>query len=279
MTLPITDYPLPSACTSGSQHLDGWQIAWAQIDGSRHLISEDRLAHRPVQFPGEASQALFAALADGVGGGARGDVAAADLVEYSIALPDADYLDPAAIAAHMAGADEHVQAALREVTFAPGATTLAAAWLGSDGRGHILRVGDSRLYRLTPECLEPLTQDQTYAYTGEPVPDGYAPDDLANMVGTGHMGEPEIQPIHIAPGSHLLLCSDGLHRGLDDPALHNGFYAALSAHKGQLEPVARALCQAARAAGSEDDISLILIGRSSPPQATGWRRWWPFRSR
>jgi serine/threonine protein phosphatase PrpC len=275
----MTHYPFPSPCASGSQFLKGWQIAWAQIDGSRHLINEDRLAHRAVQFPGEASQALFAALADGVGGGARGDVAAQALVEYSVALHPSDYLRAAAIATHLAGADEHVQAALREVTFAPGATTLAAAWLGSDGRGHILRVGDSRLYRLTPECLEPLTQDQTYAHTGEPVPDGYAPDDLANMIGTGHMGEPEIQPIHLAPGSHLLLCSDGLHRGLDDPALHNGFYAALSTHKGQLEPVARALCQAARAAGSEDDISLILIGRSSPPQATGWRRWWPFRTR
>jgi len=272
----MPQYPLPSPCTSGGQHLKGWQLAWAQIDGTRHLINEDRLAHRAVQFPREAGQALFVALADGVGGGARGDVAAAALVEHSTALHASDYLRPAAIATHMYTADEHVQAALREVTFAPGATTLAAAWLGSDGRGHIMRVGDSRLYRLAPERIEPLTQDQTYAYTGEPVPDGYAPDDLANMVGTGHMGEPEIQPIHLACGSYLLLCSDGLHRGLDDPGLHATLYASLAANDGQLEATARDLCLAARAAGSEDDISLILVHRPWPPKASGWRRWWPF---
>lgn len=274
----MTDYPLPSPCNSGSQHLKGWHIAWAQIDGSHHLINEDRLAHRPVQFRGEARQALFAALADGVGGGARGDVAAQALADYSVALHPSDYLRAAAIATHLAGADDHVRAALREVTFSPGAATLAAAWLGADGRGHILRVGDSRLYRLTADAIEALTRDQTYAHTGEPVPDGYAPDDLANMIGTGHMGEPEIQPIHLAPGSHLLLCSDGLHRGLADTALHARFLAALATHGGQLEPTARDLCQAARAAGSDDDISLILISRPIPPRATGWQRWWPRRS-
>lgn len=262
----------PPACTGGEARLDGWQLAWAQIAGSGHAVLEDRLAHRAVHFRGDRCPALFCALADGVGSGARGDVAAEALVDYSLALHGADYLRPAAVLSHMLGAEACVQEALREVSFAPGAATLAAAWLGSDGRGLIQRVGDCRLYRLGTARIERLTDDQTYAQSGETPPEGSAPDDLAHMVGTGYMGPPQLQPIALAVDSHLLLCSDGLHRGLADQELHAVFYGALAGADDHLSAaVARELCLAARCAGSQDDIS-ALVARRLPPPAGFWRR-------
>jgi serine/threonine protein phosphatase PrpC len=165
-------------------------------------------------------------------------------------------------------AEGQVQLKLREVSYAPGAATLAAAWLlptrADDGaagaQGHILRVGDARLYRFDGQALEPLTEDQTYASVGESPPEGATLDDPARMVGTGFTGRPEVLPVQLAAGDMLLLCSDGLHRGLAACRM-----AELLSQGGELDACALRLGQAARRAGSEDDIT-VLLARMPLPQ-------------
>lgn len=261
---------------SDSLSLNGWQIAWAQLTGCHHRVNEDRVAIRaipPAITPHASPQGVFLALADGVGGGARGDVAAAALCQHALQLADGDYCQPQAIAHWMGQAENHVQAALRQVTFAPGAATLAAAWLGADGSGHLLRVGDARLYRLDEQGLTPLTADQTYAHTGETPPPGAQPEDCANMVGTGFMGEPDVHPVQLAPQQRLLLCSDGLHRGQTDAQLHAALQTPDAQSPQGLAASVAQLVQAAREAGSEDDISLLVARRLLPSRLVWWRRW------
>ncbi|MBC7617914.1 MAG: protein phosphatase 2C domain-containing protein [Candidatus Saccharibacteria bacterium] len=255
--------------------LPGWRLGWAQVIGRHHpRFSEDSLAHHSALQPGGvvgSPLGLFLAVADGVGGGARGEVASAALTAHSVALPHALLGKPEGIAQWMQLAEGQVQLKLREVSHSPGAATLAAAWLqpagpslqrsngqwqkpcGEGAQGHIMRVGDARLYRFDGQSLEALTTDQTYQAVGDPPAEGASPDDPARMVGTGHTGTPELQPLHLPWGHTLLLCSDGLHRGLS-----TGRMAELMREGGELSACALRLALAARLGGSDDDITVLL---------------------
>jgi serine/threonine protein phosphatase PrpC len=276
----------------GGVQLPGWQLGWAQVIGRHHpRITEDTVSHRSSVLPDQrfgGTRALCLAVADGVGGGSRGEVASAALAAHSVALPDELLGRADAIAQWMQLAEGQVQIKLRDVSNSPGASTLAAAWLRpvdhelvrSDGgakvrvgvQGHIMRVGDARLYRFDGNSVQPLTSDQTYASVGEIAPEGASQDDPARMVGTGFMGEPELVPVHLADGHTLLLCSDGLHRGLTAEQM-----AKLLREGGDLSMCALRLAQSARLGGSDDDITVLLahvsVDLARSPRATSkpWR--------
>lgn len=279
-TLPSATDMRMASC--GGQQLPCWQVAWAQVIGVHHArVTEDSVAHHSPD-----AQTLFLSVCDGVGGGARGDVASATASAHAVAMPAALVGDAAGIAQWMDQAEALVQMRLREVSHSPGATTLTAAWLtqrpplppslaGKLGKagdvaqrqpdqgyahGHILRVGDSRIYTYDGAQVLPLTQDQTYETMGLPwAAHGAQPDAPAAMIGSGCMGQAEVVPVALALGHLLLLCSDGLHRGLDATRM-----AAILAQAPTLEDAALQLVQAARAAGSTDDITVLLAHATAP---------------
>lgn len=273
----------------------GWQLGWAEVIGCHHPhICEDCVAMRlttPLAAAGGAPehskvQAACLAVADGVGGGAYGDIASAALAAHCTCMPEAILGDRQAMNQWLHLAEAQVQYQLRQVGYAPGAATVAAAWLwpatptiarlpglgqgtwnksyAAGMQGYLLRIGDARLYQFDGQQLVPLTTDQTYAHMGETPPEGATPDDPARMVGTGFMGELELVPLHLPAGHTLLLCSDGLHRGLDAASM-----AALLKGGDDLAATALQLAQAARRAGSEDDISVLLARcESTAPDST-----------
>lgn len=260
----------------------GWSLAWAQLIGVHHLsLSEDSVAHRLIDL-GSDQHALSLAVADGVGGGARGDVASSVLAQHCTQAPDAVLGDSARLTKWMREAEDEVQRKLREVSFSPGASTVVAVWLLPDGSGHLVRVGDARAYcydtssdgASAQPVLRQLTKDQTYAYVQETPPEGGSPDDPARMVGTGFMGEPEIEPLYLKPGQTLLLCSDGLPRGLDT----DGMGSILSASS-NLAEAARNLAEEAFKRGSEDDITVLLaqLKTASNDQPSMVKDWWTTR--
>jgi serine/threonine protein phosphatase PrpC len=259
----------------GGNTLPGWQLGWAQVIGRRHpRFTEDSVAHASRLLAGSvlgSTQALCLAVADGVGGGSRGEVCSAALASHCVALPE-DLLGQAdGITQWMERAEGQVQMKLREVSFSPGASTLAAAWLQPAetgtrvAHGYILRVGDARLYLFDGHQVTALTTDQTYAAVGEVPPEGATPDDPARMIGTGFMGQPELVPMELTLGHTLLLCSDGLHRGLSEQRI-----AELLCEGGDLPVCALRLAQAARLAGSDDDIT-VLLAQPFQPAAKPWR--------
>ncbi len=252
---------------SGMKRRGGWTVAWAQITGVHHSVCEDRLAHRVLKR--ENAGGLCLAVADGVGGGARGDVAAEALARHCVDVPAALIGKSDTLAQWMRMAEGQVQLRLREVTFSPGAATLVAAWLDADGKGHLMHVGDCRAYRYGNGLLEVLTEDQTYTHIGEKPPEGVPTEAPARMVGTGCMGEPNLRPLSLSSGETLLLCSDGLHRDLETSKIAE---TLLSTSK-SLQTVCIALVNAARQAGSEDDITVQLARRSIGVgiAAQGWR--------
>lgn len=245
----------------GTISRDGWELAWAQTIGLNHpSISEDAVGHSFPQ-PACAGGAVHLVVTDGVGSGARPEVAANALTAHCLQLPDTAQGNPTAIANWVAAADAVVAQALTAVHHRPGAAMLAAAWLAQDGTGHLVRVGDARVYRFDAHTciLEPLTQDQTYAHMGEAPPPGGHSDDPARMVGSGCMGTPEVQHLSLAPHHTMLLCTDGLARGAEAATLAAILGAATLAEG--LDGTARDLCLAALHGGSQDDITVLLARR------------------
>lgn len=248
--------------SAGSLKRDGWELAWAQTIGLNHAnISEDAVGHRFPQ-PACASGAVYLAVADGVGSGARPEIASSTLTAHCLALPESSQQHPAAIADWVLAADNAVAQAVATVHHRPGAAMLAAAWLQAGGTGHLVRVGDARAYAFDAQTcqLQALTQDQTYVHMGETPPPGGHDDDPARMVGSGCVGTPEVQAVALEPHHTLLLCTDGLCRGAGNTTLSTILGAATRTEG--LDATARDLCLAALHGGSQDDITVLLARRT-----------------
>ena len=260
----------------GHSDIPGWRVAWAQVVGLHHEVTiEDSVVARGAAYTrnvggGHSPHALAVAVADGVGGGSRGDVASSALVEHCAALAVDSFDDAEAIAEWVYAAEEVVQTAIRAVSHNPGAATLAAAWLRpcdapSDlalATGYVVRVGDARAYRFDGTTLHQLTIDQTYASLAEPVPRGGLPDDPARMIGTNFVGIPEIIPFTLGAGDTLLLCSDGLHGTLNATDIGSQLIClnqASSVDTEELAYVANTMVRSARIAGGDDDITVLLL--------------------
>ncbi len=147
-------------------------------------------------------------------------------------------------------------------------TTLSAAGVIGD-RLVIATVGDSRAYVLRAGTLVQVTRDQSLH--SALIAAGHNEDEAAiaggailQALGVGPDVEPSLSIIELRRGDRVLLCSDGLHGLVGDPALA----LLLSEPHGVAESV-KLLIAAARAAGGTDNITAIVceVGgeRLAPP--------------
>lgn len=233
------------------------EVAVASSCGSDHAVNED--AHSPLEGDGR----LFV-VADGVGGGAMAQVASRMLVGELHAALAAGEPDSARIDRAILSADRAIAAAIARVTHRPGAATVVlAAALGRSAADWIVAwVGDCRAYRWSArraERIVPLTLDDTFRHLGERPPASGSPDDPARMVGNGAtMGaNSALQPL--ATGELLVLCSDGVHKHVAPADLER-----VLAEPFPLAARAEALVTLARAQGSADDATVLLVERGEP---------------
>lgn len=268
-----------------------WLLAWACQVGSRHL-QHGKPCEDSVAYQFQANKALALACADGISGGAAGDVASGNAVRYCtgfeasacIASPDGQFGTPQCqttlwadavtqganpLQAHLDGLDAHVQQAIAKCSSRAGATTLAAAWLQADGTCWLTHLGDVRAYRHTPAALQRITQDHTYTNAGETPPHLVPADNPNRMAGNGFGGQPPLQTFQLLPGECLLLCTDGLHGFLTDAQINNELHPlrhavthALARLPAITHAVARRLLRKAVAAGSDDDIAVQVLWRA-----------------
>ena len=208
------------------------------------------------------------AVADGVGGGPGGEVAAALAIDAigrgaGSARSAADLERLAADAA----AEVH-EASRRDPALAGMATTLTAALLTSEGLA-VVHAGDSRLYRLRGAALEQLTDD--HALVAQLLRDGLLPPEraeshpLRNMLTRALGRDPDVDYqqllVEMAPGDAFLLCTDGLTKMVAEDRI-----AAIVAGAPTLAAATRALVDAANAAGGHDNVTVVL--GSAAPAAT-----------
>lgn len=204
------------------------------------------------------------AVADGMGGMARGDWAAGTLVDALNAVPRHE--DAGAMVAATADAIQQanqaivIESAVRGVQMG---TTIVALVI-RDRQFTVMWVGDSRAYLRRDGQLHPLTRDhsqvQELVDRGVLDPAMAATHPLRNVITRAvGIGEPlTIDAITdtLLPDDQFLLCSDGLHGVVDD-----GEIAAILAQHDATQ-AARALVDRCHALGAPDNVTLVLVTAS-----------------
>ena len=219
----------------------------------------------------------LAAVADGVGGAAAGEVASRAAIDALVHLDRCRLDDPLdhALASAIASGNEAIGfiAGCRP-GMAGMSTTLTAVALDDDDY-LVANVDDSRTYLLRDGALERLTRDdslvQRLVDSGAVTPAEARTHPQRSLVLATLDGDPERRPppvtaIAAREGDRLLLCSDGLSDALDDAQIADLLGIAAR------EECAERLVAAALAAGARDNVSVIVAdvaARRDP--AAGWR--------
>ncbi|HEY8831972.1 MAG TPA: protein phosphatase 2C domain-containing protein [Gemmatimonadaceae bacterium] len=229
------------------------------------------LAELPVAEERIASMMM---VADGVGGGQKGETASRLALEeltqyitesvrcyYSADAGDSDFTR-----ALEAGAMKSHQAVLEHGVSDPdsrGMATTLTLWIGVWPWCYLLQVGDSRYYQYRDGKLIQISRDQTMAQElldsgvfARSIATGKSP--LSNMLSSsigGHQTAPVVKRLPNSWSTIHLLCSDGLTRHVSDERIAERLGAMKSAQQ-----VCEALLQDALDGGGTDNIT-ITVGR------------------
>jgi PPM family protein phosphatase len=136
-------------------------------------------------------------------------------------------------------------------------TTVSAAGIVGD-RLICATVGDSRVYVLRSGQIIQVTQDQSLSSAllaaGHDAEQAErAGSAILQALGVGDDVEPSLSIIDLRRGDRVLLCSDGLHGLVGDPAIR-----LLMSEPHTVEQSVKLLITAARAAGGLDNITAIV---------------------
>jgi len=247
---------------------------------------EDYLGHAAPATPSRArSHGWLFALADGVGGHERGEVASREAVEDLLsgfqAAPAAE--PPAALLARLAqSANLHVYELGKNG--GPGgvamATTLVACILRHD-RVTVAHAGDSRCYLIHKGQADALTRDHTISkeqmrlgvITAKEEAVSASRHLLTRSLGTGLFVNVDISEHVLEAGDVLMLCCDGLHNSVTGADM-----AAAVAADAPLEDAAARLVDLANERDGSDNISVQLI-RVRSVERVGMYRGRPYKLR
>ena len=221
-------------------------------------------------FLADSQRGVFA-VADGVGGAEAGEVAsqtAVEVLDEAFRHHDdgADIEDLMELAIQRANASIY-QMAQEHAKFSMMATTIVALHL--DGKtATIGHVGDSRLYRLTPEG-QLIRETEDHSVVEEEVRAGrMTPEQAANhpsknvisrALGAENDVEVDMKTIEVEDGTEFLLCTDGITRHIPDYELRQ-----LIIINQDLNSVCEELKKRCFERGAEDNLTAVMV-RIGPP--------------
>ena len=208
----------------------------------------------------ELPEAGLWAVADGMGGHDRGDLASRAVVEALYALGSA--VAGARLVSALPGVLQHVNADLLEQAHALGeeriiGSTVVALVLEADNY-HCFWAGDSRIYLWRNGGLMRLTRD--HAEPDDRPSGGGQAGALTRAVGAEERLELEYVRDHVYEDDLFLLCSDGLTKMVADQVIAD----VLSEQSP--DDVCEVLIDAALQAGGRDNVSCVIVTLVS----SGW---------
>ena len=245
-------------------------------DGNEDSVLSIRLSGL---LAGSASPALgpelgFFAVADGIGGNDRGEIASCRTLQH-LAAAVIDRVFKRLVLTDRGVDEAWMERVLRECILAANAellvlqranhsdmgTTLTAV-LVIGGRAVVANIGDSRTYLWRDDALAQITRDHSLVATlvaaGRLEPEAVFTHDQKGMIyrSVGEADELVVDTfaLSLRPGDGLLLCSDGLWEMVRD----EGLAAALRA-EADPQAVCDRLVDDANRAGGEDNISLLVV--------------------
>jgi PPM family protein phosphatase len=236
-------------------------------DGRVRDHNEDYLGYAAPAAPARVrSHGWLFALADGVGGHQKGEVASRAAIESMLA----GFQGSPGGESHSALLPRLVQKAnahVFETAVAGGracagmATTLVACALRFD-RVTVAHVGDSRCYLIRGDKAAQITRDHTIAneqvrmglISSQEAGESSTRHILSRSLGTEMVVNVETNDHQLFPGDVLLQCSDGLHNSVEASEI-----AALCSHGLDLLGAAEKLVTLANERDGSDNVSVQLI--------------------
>lgn len=224
----------------------------------RRPLNEDSLLASP-------EHRIFA-VADGVGGAEAGEVASQTAIEvlgeaFRHQVDGEDIEDLMELAIQRANASIH-QMAQEHVKFSMMATTIVALHL----KGNIAtigHVGDSRLYRLTPDgALLRETEDHSVVeeevragrMTVEQAANHPSKNVISRALGAEDSVEVDLKTIEVEEGTEFLLCTDGITRHIPDNELRQ-----LLITQDNLRELCEELKRRCYERGAEDNLTAVVL--------------------
>jgi serine/threonine protein phosphatase PrpC len=233
--------------------------------------------HNEDSFTVDLETGLFL-VADGMGGHASGEIASAIAVDtvQEVLLgginPDETRLDrnmgmddEEEIRERLRYSMNQASVRIRQAAIAnpvhTGMGTTLVVLLIEDDEAHIGHVGDSRIYLFRDDRLLRLTRDHTVVQ--QEIDAGRLTPELARIVphkniltqSVGYHGpvEPDTSTRPVEPGDVFILCTDGLTDPLSDEQLTD------LCRDNAPEDLAEVLVQAALQAGTEDNVTVVVV--------------------
>ena len=224
----------------------------------RRPLNEDAFLH-------DRERSIFA-VADGVGGAEAGEVASQTAIEvldeaFRHQVDGTDVEDLMELAIQRANASIH-QMAQEHAKFSMMATTIVALHL----RGNVAtfgHVGDSRLYRLTPDGkLHRETEDHSIVEeevrAGRMTPEQAANHPSKNVIsralGAEEAVDVDMKVMEVEDGTEFLLCTDGITRHVTDNEIRQLLVVSNNA-----EDVCKELKQRCYERGAEDNLTVVVV--------------------
>ncbi|MEH2564050.1 protein kinase domain-containing protein [Bradyrhizobium sp. AZCC 2289] len=242
--------------TIGSQRNLQVRVGFVSETGKR-AANEDYVAACLGQT-GAFNRDIVAAVADGVGGHKGGREAAELTVRCFF---DAYYSLPETLGVRriasraLEAANSWIYQQGRVDSRLSGMSCAFSSMILSRRTCHVIHIGDTRAYRLSEGRLERLTKDHV-AGRG----------DLAHLlnraIGFEDFARVDYAAVGLRQHDRLLLCSDGVHGVLGDDRLQ-----VLLDERASPEETARALVDAALAAGSNDNMTALVLDVVDLPPA------------
>lgn len=209
-----------------------------------------------------AAKGISLAIADGISTSALGATAAETAVKSFLT----DYLSTSAAWSVQTSAQRviaatngwmHAQNAaagrISDETREAGLICTFSAMVLKSGRAHIFHVGDSRVARVHGVAIEPLTEPHRVAMGGGRTA-------LARALGMNRDVKIDYRSVPVEVGDIFILSTDGVHETLPDTATYRLIDQAIT-----LDSAAQAICYAAQAAGSTDNLTVQLVRIESLP--------------
>ena len=245
-----------------SQNAKAFTVQTASLSdrglNERRPLNED-------SFLSDNERSIFA-VADGVGGAEAGEVASQTAIEvlseaFRHQTEGADVEDLMELAIQRANASIH-QMAQEHARFSMMATTIVALHIKGNVAtiGH---VGDSRLYRLSPDGhLHRETQDHSIVEeevrAGRMTPEQAANHPSKNVIsralGAEEVVDVDMKTMEVEDGTEFVVCTDGITRHVSDNEIRH-----LLILNDDLDSVCRQLKELCFERGAEDNLTVVLV--------------------
>ncbi len=262
------------------------EVAELSDPGRARPNNEDYLGHFVPGSPAQArSHGWVFALADGVGGQQKGEVASRAAVQEVVAgfqrakdgTPPKDLMNNLVQAANARVCESET---LWGASGLGMASTIVACAVRFD-RATVAHVGDSRCYLIRSNEARAITKDHTVAAEQRRMGLISAAEEehaqtrhvLSRSLGANLFVAVEIDEVQLMPADVLLLCSDGLHGAVSGAEI-----ARIVGRQRSLPSVARELVDRANDLDGGDNVSVQLI-RIHSVERVGMYRGRPYKLR